>query len=68
MHVPVRFLGPRRLIFWGNPALRPSAQPCKTEAVKCPQYAPAKPAHYVLELAGGMAKKYNLELGQEVEW
>jgi uncharacterized membrane protein (UPF0127 family) len=45
-----------------------NAQPCKTEPGKCPQWASARPAHYVLELAGGMAKKYNLSIGQQLDW
>ena len=45
-----------------------NAQPCKTEPGKCPQWASARPAHYVLELAGGMAKKYNLRIGQQLDW
>jgi uncharacterized membrane protein (UPF0127 family) len=45
-----------------------NAQPCKTEKDKCVQYASSKPTRYVLELAGGMAKKYNLKLGQQLNW
>ena len=45
-----------------------NAQPCKLTPDKCPQYLSAKPAHYVLELAGGMAKKYNLAIGSQLEW
>lgn len=45
-----------------------NAQPCKLTPDKCPQYMSAHPAHYVLELAGGMAKKYNLGIGQKVDW
>jgi uncharacterized membrane protein (UPF0127 family) len=45
-----------------------SAQPCTTEPNKCTQYYCTKPARYVLELAGGMAKKYGLELGQTLDW
>ena len=46
----------------------PNAQPCKGTPDQCPQYAAPKPAHYVLELAGGMAKKYNLRDGQQLDW
>jgi uncharacterized membrane protein (UPF0127 family) len=45
-----------------------NAQPCKTEPTKCPQWASGRPAHYVLELAGGMAKKYNLRIGEQLSW
>jgi len=45
-----------------------NAQPCKLTPDKCPQYLSARPAHYVLELAGGTAKKYNLGVGQQVNW
>jgi len=45
-----------------------NAQPCKLTPDKCPQYMSARPAHYVLELAGGTAKKYNLGIGQQVNW
>ncbi len=46
----------------------PNAQPCNNAPAQCPQYGSPKPAHYVLELAGGMAKKYNLRVGQQVDW
>jgi len=45
-----------------------NAQPCKTAPNQCTQYMSPRPAHYVLELAGGMAKKYNLQIGQELVW
>ena len=46
-----------------------NAQPCKSEVVQqCPEYASPQPAHYVLELEGGMAKKYNLRVGQQLAW
>lgn len=45
-----------------------NAQPCKLSPDKCPQYMSARPAHYVLELAGGSAKKYNLGIGQKLDW
>ncbi|HMD50211.1 MAG TPA: DUF192 domain-containing protein [Bryobacteraceae bacterium] len=45
-----------------------NAQPCKLTPDKCPQYLSARPAHYVLELPGGTAKKYNLGIGQQVTW
>ncbi len=45
-----------------------NAQPCKTPPEQCTQYYCAKPALYVLELNGGMAKKYGLERGQTISW
>ena len=40
--------------------------PCLTAAHDCPTYGGHKSAKYVLELAGGMAKKYGLREGQYV--
>jgi uncharacterized protein len=37
--------------------------PCKTKASACPVYGGQQDSVFVLELAGGMAKKYNLRLG-----
>ena len=45
-----------------------NAQPCKTQASKCPQYGGHETAAYVLELAGGMAKKYGLRTGDSLQW
>src|SRR5579871_377889 len=45
-----------------------NAQPCQTTPDKCPQYMSARPAHFVLELPGGSAKKYNLAIGQQLQW
>jgi uncharacterized protein len=45
-----------------------NAQPCKTQASKCEQYGGSHLSAYVLEIGGGMAKKYGLRLGQTVEW
>jgi uncharacterized membrane protein (UPF0127 family) len=44
------------------------AKPCGPPARQCPQYICAKPFRYVLELGGGMAKKYGLEVGQKMQW
>lgn len=44
------------------------AEPCKTVASKCPTYGGKEKSQYVLELAGGMAKKYGLKLGETVIW
>ena len=43
-----------------------SAPPCKTEASKCAHYGGHQAAQYVLELAGGMSRKYNLKLGDQL--
>jgi uncharacterized membrane protein (UPF0127 family) len=45
-----------------------NAQPCKTQASKCAQYGGKQISAYVLEIAGGMAKKYGLEIGQTLQW
>ena len=45
-----------------------NAPPCRTKASECPHYGGAKVAHYVLELAGGMARKYELREGQRIEF
>jgi len=40
--------------------------PCKTEASKCPHYGGREPAKYVLEIGGGLAKKYGLQVGDAI--
>ena len=45
-----------------------NAPPCKTQASKCAQYGGHQLSSYVLELGGGMAKKYGLSVGQRVQW
>lgn len=45
-----------------------NAQPCKTQASKCPKYGGEQIASYMLEIGGGMAAKYGLQLGQRVQW
>jgi uncharacterized membrane protein (UPF0127 family) len=45
-----------------------NAPPCKTPASQCPHYGGQKVSTYVLELSGGMAKKYGLQLGQNIQW
>jgi uncharacterized membrane protein (UPF0127 family) len=45
-----------------------NAQPCKTVASQCAHYGGRQTALYALELAGGMAKKYNLKLGDRITW
>jgi hypothetical protein len=45
-----------------------NAQPCKTQASKCAQYGGKQISAYVLEIGGGMARKYGLSVGQRVQW
>jgi uncharacterized membrane protein (UPF0127 family) len=45
-----------------------SAQPCKTAASQCEQYGGKEVSAYVLEIGGGMARKYGLSVGQTVQW
>ena len=40
--------------------------PCTTRASQCPTYGGNQPSLYVLELAGGTAKKYGLRVGESV--
>jgi len=40
--------------------------PCRTEAASCPNYGGNFDSLYVLELAGGMARKYGLKLGDTI--
>lgn len=42
--------------------------PCKTEAEQCPTYGGHAVARYVLELGGGMAKKYGLKVGDQLDF
>lgn len=43
--------------------------PClEQDPVKCPQYGGKEDAQFVLELAGGMAEKYGLAVGQTVSF
>jgi hypothetical protein len=44
------------------------APPCKTAASQCPHYGGARRAQYVLELAGGMAAKYGLKVGDLLDF
>jgi len=45
-----------------------NAQPCQTQASKCPKYGGNETASYVLELGGGMVKKYGLKNGDTIQW
>lgn len=42
--------------------------PCKGEAWQCPYYGGNHDAQFVLELAGGMARKYGLKLGDRLSF
>ena len=42
--------------------------PCHTRASQCPHYGGTKIARYHLQLAGGMARKYGLQLGQRLDF
>jgi hypothetical protein len=42
------------------------AQPCRNEP--CPQYFPAAPAAYALEIAGGIADRFGFAAGDPVEF
>jgi uncharacterized protein len=58
------WLDPNRIIV----EMVENAQPCKTQASKCEQYGGKYFSAYVLEIAGGMAKKYGLKVGQTIQW
>src|SRR5579862_3524290 len=45
-----------------------NAPPCKTQASKCPTYGGQRLSTYVLEIGGGMSRKYGLQLGQKIQW
>jgi uncharacterized protein len=45
-----------------------NAQPCKTQASKCERYGGHQISAYVLEIGGGMAKKYGLSVGETLRW
>ena len=42
--------------------------PCTTAASQCPHYGGKQRSQYVLELAGGMAAKYGLKVGDILEF
>lgn len=45
-----------------------NAPPCKTQASQCPKYGGRDVVSYALEIGGGLAKKYGLEVGQILQW
>jgi len=49
-------------------AMDENAPPCKTQASKCPKYGGKLVEAYALHIAGGMAKKYGLQVGQIIQW
>ena len=49
-------------------ALDENAPPCKTQASKCPKYGGKHITAFALEIAGGSARKYGLQLGQTLQW
>ncbi len=42
--------------------------PCQTKATDCPSYGGHRTAQYVLELGGGMAAKYGLKRGDQIDF
>lgn len=42
--------------------------PCKGPASQCPHYGGHEVAKYVLQLGGGMARKYGLKLSGRINW
>jgi uncharacterized protein len=44
------------------------AQPCKTQASKCAQYGGKQISSFVLEIPGGMSRKFGLQLGQRIQF
>jgi uncharacterized protein len=44
------------------------ATPCNTQASKCPKYGGNHISLYALEIPGGMAQKYGLQVGQVIQW
>jgi uncharacterized protein len=47
-------------------AMHHDVPPCKTE--ECPNYAPRARSRYVLELAGGEARKHGLKVGDQLRF
>ena len=58
------WLGPDRAIV----EISAATPPCRTESSGCPQYGGNQDAQFVLELAGGMAGKYGLKLGDRISF
>jgi uncharacterized membrane protein (UPF0127 family) len=49
-------------------AMDENAPPCKTQASKCPKYGGPRIVSFALEIGGGMARMYGLEVGQILQW
>jgi uncharacterized protein len=45
-----------------------SAPPCKTPASQCVHYGGHEDARFVLELNGGLARKFGLKPGETIQW
>ncbi len=45
-----------------------SAPPCQTAASKCAHFGGHENARFVLELNGGLIRKYGLKTGQTIQW
>jgi uncharacterized protein len=45
-----------------------NAAPCQTRASQCPTYGGKEMSSFVLEIPGGMAQKYGLQVGQTLRW
>ena len=50
----------KEIVYWVT------ADPCKKDP--CSSYSPFQKAKYVLEVAGGFAKKHRLQIGQKLEF
>ncbi|MGC8793364.1 MAG: DUF192 domain-containing protein [Bryobacteraceae bacterium] len=46
--------------------IQPDTPPCLKKASECPSYGGNQKALFVLELAGGMAAKYGLKIGDQL--
>lgn len=42
--------------------------PCPTRASLCPHYGGSKNSEFEIQMGGGMAKKYGLQVGQTIQW
>jgi uncharacterized membrane protein (UPF0127 family) len=49
-------------------ALDENAAPCPTPASKCPRYGGKQISAFALEIGGGLARKYGLQVGQTIQW
>ena len=49
-------------------AIGENLPPCKTQASQCPQYGGTENSAFEIQLAGGMARKYGLKVGDTIQW